>query len=476
MCWMQGGNGWDVYANHVLSSGSIAPGWSASGVAIASLAGDQQYPVATADAQGGALVAWPDTRNGDEDIYSQRLMFSTPTAPGWPANGVGVSQMYSTSQTSPAIAGDGRGGAVLAWTDLRQSNYDVYAQNLTGSSRLGNPEPALLSAADVPGDQGGKVRIRWAPSYLDSVPLLEIGTYGVWRQTTEASALKAASRGSRVLSNLTPETTVEPGVLLRVATATSLTYWEGLGSIPARGQSLYSFVASTLADSGSGGPANEAYMVDAHAGFGPYFWETQPGTAHSVDNLPPSAPQGFAASYAGPSTTVHWHPNTENDLAGYRLHRGTNANFVPSDATLLTQLTDTTYVDPSGGTYVYKVEAVDIHGNRSAVSTVSPPSLVGIGDETVIVRPEFSIPRPNPARVDTRFALLLPAAQHVTVEIYDASGRMLRQLVRGVVPAGETVLFWDLKDSAGRDVPAGLYFARAWSDNLDTRRRLVVVR
>jgi hypothetical protein len=340
---------------------------------------------------------------------------------------------------------------------------------------LGNPEPALLSVEDVPGDQGGKVRIRWAASYLDSLPLIEISSYGVWRQTTETVANAAVRRGSRMVFGLGSEDAAKPGVFLRMATATGYTYWEGLGTVLARGQTLYSFVAATLADSSGTGSADELYMVDAHASVGPYFWDTQAMSGHSVDNLAPAVPSGLQPDYSGATASLRWNRGPEQDLAGYRVYRGTIPNFVPSEAALIAQTSDTTYTDPAVGTYCYKVEAVDVHGNRSGAATATPPSITGIGGSTV-TRPEFSAPHPNPAIRDSRFELRLPVASRVKVEIYDASGRVCRVLADGLVPAGENVLLWDLKDASGRSAPAGLYFARARGEGFDTRRRLVVIR
>ncbi len=459
-CWSQNFNQQDVFANHVNANGLIAAGWGTNGSLITSMQSEQHVAVIASDAQGGAFIAWQDARSGDYDVYAMRVLPNLPNAPGWPANGALVSGLNGSTQYQPCITSDGRGGAVMAWLDVRSFiSNDIFAQNITASGRLGNPEPVINTAADVPNDQGGKVRIRWQPGYLDSLPLVEIASYGIWRQTTEEAMTAAlASPSLKASTELAPG---EPGTFRKQTDGALVTYWEGLGSVPARGQSLYSFVASTLADSAASGANNEVYMVDAHAQFGPYFWTTDTRTAHSVDNLPPSPPQGFAGVFNGSVTSLHWRANTERDLAGYRVYRGPSAAFLPDAITLVATVTDTAFSDPSGGFQYYKVESLDIHGNRSATAAVVPPAVAGVGDGTGITRAEFAAPRPSPARQSAMFTLRLPQAARVEIQIYDASGRLVRDLIKGTVAAGETPLLWDLRDDAGHRVPAGLYFGRA---------------
>ncbi|MEY4071562.1 MAG: hypothetical protein RL721_2176, partial [Candidatus Eisenbacteria bacterium] len=153
-----------VFVNHVESSGVLAAGYGLDGVMVRNAVNNSNHVervVIAADGQGGAYVAWSDPRDGAFDLYASRVGGSVAPAPGWRANGVPVSVVPSSSQYAPCIVADGRGGAVLAWRDDRPgSTADFFAQNLTGSSKLGNPEPQFESARDVAADQGGKVRLR----------------------------------------------------------------------------------------------------------------------------------------------------------------------------------------------------------------------------------------------------------------------------------------------------------------------------
>ena len=66
--------------------------------------------------------------------------------------------------------------------------------------------------------------------------------------------------------------------------------------------------------------------------------------------------------------------------------------------------------------------------------------------------------RPNPSTGLVRLAFNLPQAGPVTVRIYDARGRLVRTLMKGVAyPAGQQVATWDGRTVDGRPVPTGIY-------------------
>ena len=135
VCWRDSRNGtaYDIYAQHLLGSGTVDPAWPRDGRAVCTASGNQHGPVLVADGRGGAIVAWQDAR-GDVgfDIYAQHLLASGATDPAWPVNGHGFCAA-SGRQSGAALAADGAGGAIVAWLDLRAGRHDLYAQHLTAS-------------------------------------------------------------------------------------------------------------------------------------------------------------------------------------------------------------------------------------------------------------------------------------------------------------------------------------------------------
>ncbi|MEJ2635595.1 MAG: T9SS type A sorting domain-containing protein [Calditrichia bacterium] len=102
-------------------------------------------------------------------------------------------------------------------------------------------------------------------------------------------------------------------------------------------------------------------------------WSKPFGQVFTIDNLtPPEIPQNFAAAGKNGQVELSWSPNAENDLTGYVLYRSTTSGFEPSSADSIAAVSapDTQYVDTdviNGDTYYYRLAAVDIAGNYSAL-------------------------------------------------------------------------------------------------------------
>jgi hypothetical protein len=130
------GVGWDVYAQHVESSGAVDPLWPADGRALCSATNNQILPQIVADGVGGAIVTWEDLRNGtDYDIYAQRVRSSGAVDPAWAADGNALCKA-ANDQDAPVIVNDGSGGAIVAWYDFRGSDSDIYASRVYASGGL----------------------------------------------------------------------------------------------------------------------------------------------------------------------------------------------------------------------------------------------------------------------------------------------------------------------------------------------------
>ncbi len=101
------------------------------------------------------------------------------------------------------------------------------------------------------------------------------------------------------------------------------------------------------------------------------------------------------------------------------------------------------------------------------------PSVDVPGGETVPTIAAFAAPWPNPGRGSTHFRLALPHDAVPHVALYDVAGRRIRLLHEGALPAGDHALAWDGRDDGGREVGAGVYFARAGWEGFRAERRVV---
>ena len=103
-------------------------------VDVCAAAGDQRLEDVISDGAGGVIVAWTDPRGGDGDVYAQRL---NPTCtPLWTANGVPV-RAAAGSQHGARLASDGSGGAIIVWMDdTTVLNPDLFAQRVSGAGAI----------------------------------------------------------------------------------------------------------------------------------------------------------------------------------------------------------------------------------------------------------------------------------------------------------------------------------------------------
>jgi hypothetical protein len=128
---------YDIFVQRVDASGNLL--WTANGIQVCNVAGQQYNPQCINDGTGGVIIVWQDRRTGTYDIYAQHLNSAGTIL--WPASGIPVCTSVS-DQIEPKLIDDGHGGAIIGWTDYRSTSTigDIYAQRLQGSdgTRLWN--------------------------------------------------------------------------------------------------------------------------------------------------------------------------------------------------------------------------------------------------------------------------------------------------------------------------------------------------
>jgi hypothetical protein len=147
--WQVGGDGsGGIYVQRVDANGNAL--WTLGGEIICNAAGNHQYPQIVGDGNSGAIIAWQDSRNGEQnyDIYAQRVHSDGDgdLEELWAANGAEIC-IAAGHQYYPQLIPDGSGGAIITWQDGRNSGdtgWDIYAQNIDGDGNIlwtvgGNP-------------------------------------------------------------------------------------------------------------------------------------------------------------------------------------------------------------------------------------------------------------------------------------------------------------------------------------------------
>ena len=196
------GSGYDIYEQHVNSSGVVQ--WAADGVPICTASNSQDKPQITDDGFGGGIIVWEDYRSGSNtDIYAQRV--NSNGVVQWTADGVAICTA-SNNQEVPKLVNDGFGGAVVTWADYRSNNYDIYAQriNSNGVVQWANNGITVCTASNthwepqIVNTSLGSSIIVWkdlrSDSYGGDIYAQRLDSNGTAQWTTNGTAICTASQ------------------------------------------------------------------------------------------------------------------------------------------------------------------------------------------------------------------------------------------------------------------------------------------
>jgi hypothetical protein len=215
--------------------------------------------------------------------------------------------------------------------------------------------PAITSIVDVPNDQGGQVRIKWASSSEDAGTIpAQVTSYSVWRKSS--AGMNSTTRRTVPITN----------DILADSTFFGYDYVE---SVPAVHSTQYQMVVPTLEDSTSAGIRKFTFLVVAqNTGLNDYTISL-PDSGYSVDNLAPIQPSGLVATtQSGPEAQLTWRSPADPDVGHYDVYRSTVSGFTPVPTLKIGTSFSTGYTDGTPGVgmaYHYRIIAVDVHGNQS---------------------------------------------------------------------------------------------------------------
>jgi hypothetical protein len=165
----------NIFAQRIDRHGVVQ--WALNGIPICTTTQKQSVPRIISDGRGGAIITWSDERTGQYsgNIYAQRV-----TATGtmlWPVNGALVKAGLGYS---PYITTDGAGGAIIAWRDDRTGvdAADIYAQHLDSTGAMLWPasgsaictQSGQQMPAGIVSDDSGGAIIVWSHTRSDGSP------------------------------------------------------------------------------------------------------------------------------------------------------------------------------------------------------------------------------------------------------------------------------------------------------------------
>ncbi len=166
-------------------AGEPMPGWAPEGNAAMTEVVSPYDVLVAGDGEGGAFVAWSDRRTGTNRLYASRLDAAGRLADGWPATGSVVDANRGGSPYEVRLVSLDEGVVVAIWSEGSTDGAVAYVTVL----RPGEPGP-IAELGPVPVDVGFGIRILANPARGPIVATVELPSAGPAR----ADLIDAAGR------------------------------------------------------------------------------------------------------------------------------------------------------------------------------------------------------------------------------------------------------------------------------------------
>ncbi|NNE08453.1 MAG: T9SS type A sorting domain-containing protein [Gemmatimonadetes bacterium] len=383
----------------------------------------------------------------------------------------GLSAIGGNGTSDPFFSGGGGAGGRIKVFSCSMNWSGVYtvaggAPGGTGGTAGGTGtfssqnfwQPVITSVTDITNDQGRQVRLSWDRACRDDSGATGAVThYTIWRRIDDP-AKRVAKRAANPSTQKTQmRLAYPPGD------------WDFIADVPARGEDYYNVVAPTLADSSAAGMHMSTFFVSGVTDDPFVYYDSDPDSGYSVDNLAPAEPAPFTARVIDAQTHLEWGECPDADFHEFHLHAGIDEFFIPGPGNLLTSQGGTQYVDASTGGF-YKVAAVDWSGNISSYALVTPGETVDV--DTSPVRP-FLLSATSPVRNRITIRFSLPDDGPARCEVFDITGRVATSSsIAGHLGAGTQTMQID----TSRNLASGVYFVRLTQGENTKVVRSVMVR
>ncbi len=154
---------------------------------------------------------------------------------------------------------------------------------------------------------------------------------------------------------------------------------------------------------------------------------------------------------------------------------GLDMQIAPGDTVMLT------FTVPSAPSGTVRAAYLVTHGAYTSTPQQAINALPGrrsSGEATSALNPTaFALHanRPNPFGHETRIGFDLPSHSRVRIEIFNASGRLIRTLSDREWDSGRWTVTWDRSDARGIRVPRGVYMYRDQAGAAVAERRMTVL-
>lgn len=279
-------------------------------------------------------------------------------------------------------------------------------------------------------------------------------------------------------------------------------------------QSSQSWSAPQLVSAGLNGMtnvcANTTFHVPQSANYIPVFWTTGSssytvyfskillGGSGTVDTIPPGWIDDLDATTGSAQGQIdlRWTAPGDDGMIGqaelYDIRYDTDAlseqtwsqatRVIPSPSPRPAGSSESLTLSGliPGTTYYVGIKVYDEVGNGSALSVLdSAEAKNEFGTGTGEVLPiDFTLYQnyPNPFNPSTVIEYYLPRSCYVTLCVYNVMGQRVRTLIDQVQSAGGHSVVWDGTDDNGLTAATGVYFSSLTADQVESHRKMVLLK
>ena len=190
----------------------------------------------------------------------------------------------------------------------------------------------------------------------------------------------------------------------------------------------------------------------------------------------------FAAVGTNSGIRLSWQNLESLPVAGFNLYRAAGNATLPKskagmaaferlNATPISGHSPYHFLDEAvkpRHSYTYVLTATDADGREVSCGNVNGDTMHSP------ITLSLGLPSPNPTSTTATIRYTLSAPGRLSLDIYDLSGRLVRNLASGDTNAGENQVVWDGKDSSGHIAANGVYtITLSAQDRIETRRLVV---
>ncbi len=266
----------------------------------------------------------------------------------------------------------------------------------------------------------------------------------------------------KMVSTLTPA--AESNVVLTGGALASNVYWQVGSSAFINGDFKGNILASTAITQNAGASIE-----------GKLYTKTSYININGTSVFPVEL-TSFTAALKNNAVVLNWNTVTEVNNFGFEIQR---SSAIPhfkdwekiglvNGAGNSNSPKDYSFTDnnPVGSTsFSYRLKQIDIKGNFKyydavTVSLTSP------------AKAELMQNSPNPFNPSTAIKFYIPNTTNVTIKIFNIIGEEITTLINNQTIAGYHIVYWDGRDSYGRNAASGVYLYRLTAGNFSVTRKM----